>query len=78
MLKSLEILTYQQTVLLKIIYDFRIEISFMERIWNFQVGKVPKKLENFSGIAHSVLMSLGHFELHFWLCQPQICKTTVE
>ena len=31
LLKSLEILTYQQTVLLKIIYDFRIEISFIEK-----------------------------------------------
>ena len=47
------------------------------RIWNFQAGKIPKKLENFSGIAHSVLMPLGHFELHFWLCQPQTRKTTV-
>ena len=47
------------------------------RIWNFQAGKVPKKLENFSGIAHSVLMPLEHFELHFWLCQPQTHKTTV-
>ena len=44
------------------------------RIWNFQAGKIPKKLENFSGIAHSVLMPLGHFELHFWL---QTRKTTV-
>ena len=45
------------------------------RTWNFQAGKVPKKL--FSGIAHSLLMPLGHFELHFWLCQPQTRKTTV-
>ena len=29
--KFLEILTYQQTILVKIIYDFRIEISFMEK-----------------------------------------------
>ena len=28
-------------------------------------------------IPHSVLISLGHFELHFWLCQPQTRKTTV-
>ena len=47
------------------------------RIRNFQAGKVPKKLENFSGIAHSVLIPLGHSELHFWLCQPQTRKTTV-
>ena len=47
------------------------------RIWIFQAGKVPKKLENFSGIAHSVLMPLEHFELHFWLFQPQTHKTTV-
>ena len=47
------------------------------RIWNFQAGKVLKKLENFSGIAHSVLMSLGHFRLHFWLCQPQRPRTAV-
>ena len=45
------------------------------RIWNFQGWS--KKLENFSGIAHLVLISLGHFELHFWLCQPQTRKTTV-
>ena len=45
------------------------------RIWNFQ-GQ-SKKLKIFSGIAHSVLISLGHFELHFWLCQPQTRKTTV-
>ena len=29
----------------------------------FQAGKVPKKPENFSGIAYSVLMSLGHFRV---------------
>ena len=40
-------------------------------------GGKKKKLENFSGIAHSVLISLGHFELHFCLCQPQTNKTTV-
>ena len=40
------------------------------------LGGKKKKLENFSGIAHSVLISLGHFELHFWLCQPQTRKTT--
>ena len=46
------------------------------RIWNFQ-GQ-SKKLENFFGIAHSVLISLGHFELHLcWLCQPQTRKKTV-
>ena len=32
--------------------------------------------ENFSGIAHSVLISLGHLELHFWLCQSQTSKIT--
>ena len=47
------------------------------RIWNFQAGKLPKKLNKFSGIAHSVLMSLGHFRLHFWLCQPQRPRTAV-
>ena len=46
------------------------------RIWNFQAGKLPKKLF-FSGIAHSALMPLGHFELHFWLCQLQTRKTTI-
>ena len=24
-----------------------------------------------------MLIPLGHFELHFWLCQPQTRKTTV-
>ena len=47
------------------------------RIWNFQAGKAPKKLENFSRIVHSVLMSLGHFKLHFSLCQPQRPRTAV-
>ena len=28
-------------------------------------------------IQNLVLISLGHFELHFWLCQPQTRKTTV-
>ena len=42
------------------------------RIRNFQ-GQ-SKKHENFFGIAHSVLISLGPFELHLWLCQPQTRK----
>ena len=45
------------------------------RVWNFQ--GYSKKLENFSGTAHTVVISLGHFDLHFWLCQPQTRKTTV-
>ena len=45
------------------------------RIWNFR--RYSKKIENFSGIAHLVLISIGHFELHLWLCQPQTRKTTV-
>ena len=28
-------------------------------------------------IQNLVLIPLGHFELHFWLCQPQTRKTTV-
>ena len=40
------------------------------RICNFQASKIPRKLENFSGIAHSVLMPLEHFELHSWLYLP--------
>ena len=28
-------------------------------------------------IQNLVLILLGHFELQFWLCQPQTCKTTV-
>ena len=28
-------------------------------------------------IHNLVLIPLGHFELHFWLCQPQTRKTTV-
>ena len=39
-------------------------------------GKV-KTLKKFFGIAHSVSRSLGHLELHFWLCQPQTRKATV-
>ena len=47
------------------------------RIINFQ--GLSKKLENFSGITQNVLMkhSLGHFELHFCLCQPQTGTTAV-
>ena len=28
-------------------------------------------------IQNLVLIPLGHFELHFWLCLPETCKTTV-
>ena len=33
-----------------------------------------RNLKIFSGLAHSVLISLGHCQLHFWLCQPRACK----
>ena len=45
------------------------------RIRKFQ-GQ-SKKVKSFSGIAHSLLISLGNFELHFWLCQPQTRKKIV-
>ena len=32
-------ITYQQIVLLKIIYDFRVEISFMSKYENFLISK---------------------------------------
>ena len=46
------------------------------RIWIFR-DKV-KDLNIFQEYPiYSVLISLGHFELHFWLCQPQARKTAV-
>ena len=38
LLNPITLLTVQQTVLLKIIYEFRIEISFMEK-WKFLISK---------------------------------------
>ena len=35
-----------------------------QKIWKFFLNSL-----------FSVLF--GHFELHFWLCQPQTCKATV-
>ena len=45
------------------------------RVKDILRGKV--KLTHFFGIAHSVLISLRHFKLHFWLFQPQTRKTAV-
>ena len=44
------------------------------RVKDILRGKV--KLTHFFGIAHSVLISLGHFKLHFWLWQSQTTKIT--
>ena len=44
------------------------------RIWHFL--SINLMSESFCGVAHSVLISLGHLELHFWLCQSQTRKIT--
>ena len=48
---------------------------------NYSTNTIMEKKKQGEGeglrIQNLVLIPLGHFELHFWLCQPETCKTTV-
>ena len=48
---------------------------------NYSTNTIMEKNKQGEGgglrIQNLVLIPLGHFELHFWLCQPQTRKTTV-
>ena len=48
---------------------------------NYSTNTIMEKKKQGEGeglrIQNLVLIPLGHFELHFWLCQPETRKTTV-
>ena len=55
-------------------------IKRMVAVRNYITNTIMEKKQREGGglrIQNLVLISLGHFELHFWLSQPQTRKTTV-
>ena len=56
-------------------------IKRMVAVINYSIQTLEKNKQGERGglrIQNLVLIPLGHFELHFWLCQPQTCKKTVQ
>ena len=55
--------------------------GWMVAVRNYSTNTIMEKNKQGEGgglrIQNLVLIPLGHFELHFWLCQPQTRKTTV-
>ena len=55
--------------------------EWMVAVRNYSTNTIMEKNKQGEGgglrIQNLVLMPLGHFELHFSLCQPQTRKTTV-
>ena len=54
-------------------------IKRMAAARNCSTNTIMEKKQGEGGglrIQNLVLITLGHFELHFWLCQPQTRKTT--
>ena len=55
--------------------------GWMVAVRNYSTNTIMEKNKQGEGgglrIQNLVLMPLGHFELHFSLCQPQTRKTTV-
>ena len=54
-------------------------IKRMIAVRNYSTNTGKKQTRGRGGlkIQNLVLIPLGHFDLHFWLCQPQTRKTTV-
>ena len=74
---SIAIMYSCETVWVKVL----LSKGWMVAVRNYSTNTIMEKNKQGEGgglrIQNLVLIPLGHFELHFWLCQPQTRKTTV-